>query len=416
MEVEVHMAKKKKRTRYRINWDAVKEALPGSPAGKKKKRKGRHLRKSVLLAIIALVAIILGILFVPKTLQNKNLKNLGYTSEQIDHIRSSNLVDTIINGNYYSEYLAKEFEQDNVKEEYLNLYAAMPANRELEDLDFLLYNRLFDEGYEADQLENLFSNLETTEITPLLVMDYQWDEQSYIDDVLANRGTENFVSGSYYTTYKLNYKTDTSDKITMLVNPSYSLESTWAPTDLTTLSTNYALDGVEMVTEAANAFASFCKASENAGAKFYALDAFRTYDTQASAYQNAVNTYGDSASTYACPAGYSEHETGLAVNVASTYEPSSSFKDTTAYQWAVENCYDYGFIPRYQEGKEYVTGMSAEPAHFRYVGLDVAKALKKSGLTYDEFYCLYLKEWDDNSNKPSIDILNATNWKNLLEN
>lgn len=405
--------KKRKFKKYRINWDAVKEALPKGST--KKKRRGRRLKKGVIVVLVTTIVLVLGILFVPKTIQNNNLKSLGYTSEQIKHIRSLKLVNKILDGNYYSDYLAEQLEKDDVHEKYLNLYASVDSDRGLEDEDFLLYNRLLDVGYEQDQLEKLFKELTFEELTPLLVVDYQWDESTYIEDVIANRGGDVFVSGSYYSTYKLSYDADTSDLITMLINPSYRVSESWAPNDIVDVDTNYALEGVQMVSEAANAFAKFSKASEDAGAKFYALEAYRSYETQNNAYQNAINTYGaDSANYYAAPAGYSEHETGLAVNIASTYEPDISFNESTAYKWAIENCYDYGFIPRYQDGKTFVTGMQAEYSHFRYVGVDVAKAVKVSGLTYDEFYCLYLKSWENEENKPSETILNAANWNDLL--
>ena len=72
----------------------------------------------------------------------------------------------------------------------------------------------------------------------------------------------------------------------------------------------------------------------------------------------------------------SEHELGLAVDFA---KEGSAFKDTEEYKWLTGNCYDYGFIPRFEDN----------PAHFRYVGVENAAAIKESGLGFDE----YLKQF-----------------------
>ncbi|NCB33834.1 MAG: hypothetical protein EOM64_08145, partial [Erysipelotrichia bacterium] len=70
-------------------------------------------------------------------------------------------------------------------------------------------------------------------------------------------------------------------------------------------------------------------------------------------------------------------------------------------------CMDYGWILRYPEGKETITGYEFESWHYRYLGKELAQAVTASKLTYDEYWCLYLKGWDDEANKPSDAILNA---------
>ena len=75
------------------------------------------------------------------------------------------------------------------------LYTVLDSDRHLEEKDLLLYNRLVDAGYETDQLVNLYQNLTFDEMTPLLVYDYQWNEQQYIEDVIHNR--ESSASGTF---------------------------------------------------------------------------------------------------------------------------------------------------------------------------------------------------------------------------
>lgn len=96
--------------------------------------------------------------------------------------------------------------------------------------------------------------------------------------------------------------------------------------------------------------------------------------------------YEKANETIAVP-GHSEHHTGLAVDLSSISREcylSKCFKDTGDYKWLIENSYKYGFILRYPELKESITGYSYEPWHFRFVGKDLALAIHQSGLTFDE--------------------------------
>lgn len=87
------------------------------------------------------------------------------------------------------------------------------------------------------------------------------------------------------------------------------------------------------------------------------------------------------------PPGASEHHTGLAVDflTSGVSDLNESFGETPAYQWLMENAASYGFIERYPYGKEKVTGILWEPWHFRYVGIDNAKAIKSMGICLEEF-------------------------------
>ena len=117
-----------------------------------------------------------------------------------------------------------------------------------------------------------------------------------------------------------------------------------------------------------------------------------------------------SADALSARPGYSEHQTGLTVDIAATNEESKNCAETNAYLWTSTNSPTYGWILRYPQGKEQITGYDFEPWHYRYIGKALAEAVSESKLTYDEFYALYLKPWDNEENKPSNDILNATNY------
>lgn len=87
------------------------------------------------------------------------------------------------------------------------------------------------------------------------------------------------------------------------------------------------------------------------------------------------------------PPGYSEHETGLAVDIVSLdYQVLDEGQETTAEnQWLRENCSKYGFILRYPKGKGDITGIDYEAWHFRYVGVDAAEEIMRRGITLEEY-------------------------------
>ncbi|POP34600.1 hypothetical protein C3B58_02115 [Lactonifactor longoviformis] len=100
------------------------------------------------------------------------------------------------------------------------------------------------------------------------------------------------------------------------------------------------------------------------------------YDT---AYQNVTRTV--------MPAGYSEHETGLAVDITalSNQMLDETQVDTPENRWLRENCSKYGFILRYPEGKEEITKIDYEPWHFRYVGKEAAREITEKQITLEEY-------------------------------
>lgn len=91
---------------------------------------------------------------------------------------------------------------------------------------------------------------------------------------------------------------------------------------------------------------------------------------------------------YTMPAGRSEHETGLALDILCSTNTlmDESQKDEPGNRWLVDHCHEYGFILRYPAGREDVTGIKYEPWHFRYVGKEAAAYLKGKGWTLEEFY------------------------------
>ncbi|WP_314078143.1 M15 family metallopeptidase [uncultured Granulicatella sp.] len=115
---------------------------------------------------------------------------------------------------------------------------------------------------------------------------------------------------------------------------------------------------------------------------------FRSYEYQTKLYQNYVNKDGkEAADTYSARPGYSEHQTGLAFDILNGAGGllGENPQDEKAIEWLHSHAHEYGFIVRFQEGKEAITGYQAEAWHLRYVG-DIAEKIYTSNLTLEEYF------------------------------
>ena len=116
------------------------------------------------------------------------------------------------------------------------------------------------------------------------------------------------------------------------------------------------------------------------------VSGFRSYDYQITVYKKWCDRDGAAvADTYSARPGHSEHQTGLAVDITSIYQ---SYGNTAEGKWVAAHCHEYGFIVRYQLGKDDITGYMYEPWHLRYLGESTARLVYDSGLTLEEFLCV----------------------------
>lgn len=138
--------------------------------------------------------------------------------------------------------------------------------------------------------------------------------------------------------------------------------------------------------EVKQAFTEMQMEAQTLGLNIWNSSDFRSYDHQTNTYNRYVMQDGqEQADTYSAHPGYSEHQTGLAIDMNSI---SDSFATTPEAAWVAENCHKYGFIIRYPEGKQEITGYKAESWHIRYLGIEKATMIHESGLTIEEYYGL----------------------------
>ncbi|ARK21411.1 D-alanyl-D-alanine carboxypeptidase [Sporosarcina sp. P26b] len=142
--------------------------------------------------------------------------------------------------------------------------------------------------------------------------------------------------------------------------------------------------------EAREAFNELAASALTSGINLQAFSTYRSYDYQVTLYNRYVERDGqEAADRYSARPGYSEHQTGLAFDIGEVnhekHWASNSFGDTEAAKWLAANAHQYGFILRYPEGKEEMTGYMHESWHYRYVGKDMAEQIFKRNITLEEY-------------------------------
>ena len=147
--------------------------------------------------------------------------------------------------------------------------------------------------------------------------------------------------------------------------------------------------GGQMRPEAAAALQKmFADYHAQTGAQLSVQSPYRSYNTQVSVYNGWVTRLGKAqADRQSARPGYSEHQTGLAVDIDTAVD--QGFGATPAGKWLATNSWQYGFIVRYPDGLEPVTGYEYEPWHFRYVGVELATEMHTTGIqTLEQFFGL----------------------------
>jgi D-alanyl-D-alanine carboxypeptidase len=183
------------------------------------------------------------------------------------------------------------------------------------------------------------------------------------------------------------------ESVTVLVNKQNKLPDDYDPADLVYPDVRFTfkekIEKREMRKVAADALEKLFAAADDDGVPLAGVSAYRSFARQKSLFEAYVKKDGlEKARTYSAYPGTSEHETGLAIDVSGSdgkCAATDCFGGTKEAKWLAEHSYEYGFIIRYPEGKEDITGYKYEPWHIRYVGLDAAKEMHDKDLTLEEY-------------------------------
>lgn len=175
-----------------------------------------------------------------------------------------------------------------------------------------------------------------------------------------------------------------------LVSDKHTISLDYTPElTLTTVSHAPGAEHVSTVTE--KPLESLVAAAKSDGISLMLSSAYRSAKDQQDTYNSLLALHGsDYVHEYVAAPGASEHQTGLAVDIATAtqgceIDANACSLDADAIAWLRERAADYGFIERYPSGKQSITDVAGEHWHYRYVGVPLAKALASANMTLDEF-------------------------------
>ena len=311
--------------------------------------KKRKIRKITIIVFIIIIVLIGAGIAIKNYLNliNSNeykLQKLGYSENDIEII--SKLDDSQI--------------KEIIKEKYNKMYPKFIKQK------YFIYNNL--DRYLAYYKEN--KNDKLSHIVSMVNVNADYD---YYDEEIVK-------------------ETNINENELMLVNKYHKLSNGYSPEDLVDINIQFAYGDNQIKSEVYEKFRSMYNDAKKEELYLIITSAYREYEYQEELWQSYKNQQGEEwADSVAARAGFSEHQTGLTLDIVTYNATMKNFEETDEFKWLQENSYKYGFILRYPKDKEDITGYSYESWHYRYVGEDVAKEIHKLGITFDEYYAYYIE-------------------------
>jgi D-alanyl-D-alanine carboxypeptidase len=301
--------------------------------------------KPIIILVVTLLLLIFGIIYIIKTVNyhqtyDYKLSEIGYTKEQITPLKKL----------------------DNTSLDYI---LTIPP---IEKLSNLVNEKYFMEK----NLKKYINYLDKTENLKEVIS-------------IVNVGADN----KWYTNTK---KADISKGHLLLTNKFHYLDNTYNSENMVKVSNKHSYGENQMLTnETYDAFIKMFNAAKKEDLTIIINSSYRSYEDQEEIYNYYKRIKGEEyADKIAARTGYSEHQTGMAIDVTTYNASSSTFEEFDVFKWLQNNAYKYGFILRYPKDKEHITGYSYESWHYRYVGIEVATYIHENNITFDEYYAYFL--------------------------
>ena len=372
------------------------------------KTKARFKIKPNVMKILKVVGIILCLLlgvFLFYLKQINDLKKLDYSDKASNNILFSFKKDYIMSIGK-NKTLNKAFESDDYIEDNLDNYRRI---KYVDHKDLIKnINKALKVGYKYNEINIIFSHGDNDSVKRFL----KREKVRYLEEFFSI----DYAKLDNYDRY-LNYEDETGEdedvtvlcvnldmdkpdyenatlvekfSIDMLINKHRYLNEKFEPNDLMTIPSEYAEEkGLKSSRIAFNAFKQMSDAAKKEGYGMVINSAYRSYQDQIEIGEYYKKWYGQSyVDKYVAKPGHSEHQTGLAFDIAST--SVNIFANSKEYQWMQDNAYKYGFIERFTKRYEDITGFRMEPWHYRYVGKDIAKYIHDNNISFEEYWAVYL--------------------------
>jgi len=369
--------------------------------------KKRKLKKRVIIFITIIVLIILIVIINPIRLYNKyQLQNLGYKESSIESILDNNLKKEVLELGY-NKTIDKVLEKNDYNLKYFNNYKSIDYY-ELDNYTNSI-NKLLEKGYIIEDINNILKLANNDNFKEFVDKDYIENISSYLKyDFSKLENIDRYIKykNNHDIEYELAviyvnigldkeyYKDPTlTSKFSydMLINKYHGVSESFIPENIVDVPNKYG-NNEKLNEETLNSFIKMsndCKAST--GYQLFVNSGYRDYESQEKTYNSYLKLYGKKyTEDYVTHPGYSEHQTGLAVDIKA--ESNTVFANSKESKWVLENAYKYGFIIRYKKEYENITGVKYESWHYRYVGLEIAKYIHDNPMSYEEYVVRFLNK------------------------
>lgn len=373
----------------------------------KVQKKKFRLKPSVVKKL-KVVCVVLGVflaVFLFYSSQIHSLTELGYSKEASRRILFQFQKDYVLSVGE-NKTLNAAFESDDYNEKYLDQYSKI----EYQNHEHLIrnINTLIKKGYSNDNISMILAHGSDSDVTEFA----KRDKINYLEEFFSlpyaklsnydryvdysnetGEDDETTVLAVNLDMDKENYEDPvivTDFSTDMLVNKHRSLIKDFEPDDLVSIDEEYAADDTQAGSRiAVNAFIEMYKDAQKEGYDLVINSSYRSYQDQEEVCNTYRDLYGDNYVTnYVAMPGFSEHQTGLSFDIGS--KDTNVFAESDEYTWIQENAHKYGFIQRFPEEYEAVTGFRAEPWHYRYVGKKIASYIYENNISFEEYYALFL--------------------------
>lgn len=370
----------------------------------KKKIKLKEQYVKILEMVGVVIAIILGLFMFYRSNIN-DLKKLGYSEKASRNILLKFKKKEVLQLGK-NKTLNKAFESKDYNEKNFTTYPKIQYQNQKHLIKNI--NTLIKKGYSNDQISMILSHGDDNDVTEFakrkkvryLEEFYSLDyaKLKYYDRYLeymdnSREDEETTVLLVNLDMDKDEYKDPITVKefsYTMLVNKHRRLTEKFTPKDLVKITKPYTT--VEGLKANRTAYVAAKKMIDDAKKEGYNLtinSSYRSYKDQEEITKTYQQLYGDAyVEKYVLKPGFSEHQTGLGLDIGST--DTNVFANSDEYTWVKENCYKYGFIYRFKPKFEDITGIRHEAWHYRYVGKKVAKEIYDKDMSLEEYYAKHI--------------------------
>ena len=356
-----------------------------------KKKKPNYKRRRTIAKIVVVLLILLPIILI-------NFNKIKNLTLYIPNMKYSKVIDSLFDANF-------------TKDEVSNTLDYLKKKKKITDKTSEYIYALNEKGYKKNTIIFLIKNLDKTKMTEFLAQKYNKDYDEYIENDLfdyskLDRYLEYQKEHKKLSIDEIVYRVELNldkdyyddavtiknpDDITVLTNKYLQIPEHYEPADLVDMADDYANNyygQVKLRKEAYEAFVKMCNASRKENINFYAESGYRDFEDQEITYNNYVYNNGqETADKYAARPGFSEHELGLAIDLANIWTITEKGEE---YAWLDKNAHKYGFIIRYKKQWEEVTGYAAESWHIRYIGVETATKVHEKNMSYEEYYIKYM--------------------------